>query len=294
MTQDVIFQGKTKDLGGFAVSRSLPTLKKRSVGPFVFIDHMGPMILDETHFLDVRPHPHIGLGTVTFLYEGRGFHRDSLGSKQIINPGEINLMVAGKGIVHSERTPEEDKKNFHGKSIHGLQIWFALPVEKEECEPEFINYPFSVIPQFEISPSIKAHILMGKLNGKKSPVKTFSQTLFVSLECGESSSQEFGFTEEEIAFLVVEGEVEINSQRLQKNDLIVIQDPQKVSLKCESKSIVAIFGGAKLPEPRFMWWNFVSSRKKRIHQAASDWKNQMMGKVEGEVDFIPLPNIPLP
>lgn len=294
MDADLIIHGNTKDLGGFTVSRVLPNIKKRSVGPFVFVDHMGPMQLDETHLLNVRPHPHIGLATVTYLLEGRGFHRDSLGSEQLIVPGDINLMIAGRGVVHSERTPEEDKKNLIGKTAHGLQIWMALPVEHEECDPQFYHYPQSLIPHKEVAPGVHAEVLIGAWEEMQSPVKTLSSTLFVFLNFKNNIQHSFHFDVQELAFLVVSGCAEVNGSELQTNDLIAVADPGTVQITAPAGTMIAVLGGAPFPEPRHIWWNFVSSRKERIREAAEKWKLQEMPKVPGESEFIPLPDQPLP
>ncbi len=294
MNQDFVIHSSTKDLGGFSVSRALPHVKKRSVGPFVFIDHMGPMNLDERQLLNVRPHPHIGLATVTYLLEGRGFHRDNIGSAQLIVPGDINLMIAGQGIVHSERTPEEDVKNYLGKTIHGLQIWIALPLEHEECEPQFYHYPKNLIPHRVLSDNLQVEVMMGAWQGMHSPVKTLSSTLFMFLTFKNKIQQDFSFDVEEAALMVVAGEASINGQQLKENDLIVVAEPGKVTVSVAEGAQVAVFGGAAFPEPRYIWWNFVSSSKERIHKAAQQWKNQEMPPVPGETEFIPLPDQPLP
>lgn len=294
MSTDLIIHGSRKDLGGFSVYRSLPTAQKRSVGPFVFFDHMGPMVIDETHMLDVRPHPHIGLATVTFLYEGKGYHRDSLGSDQIIKPGDVNLMIAGRGIVHSERTPEEEKKFFHQKSIHGLQIWVALPQSFEDCAPEFHHYSRESIPQLVLSEAVSGNLLIGTFLKAASPVKTLSRTLFMTLLFKAQSQHRFSFEEEEIGVFIVSGSATVNGSLAQAQDLVVVSDVQNVEIQVSEDTCVAVIGGSVLPEPRHIWWNFVSSDKEKIRVAAEKWKNQEMGQVRGETDFIPLPDYRLP
>lgn len=296
MSVDMIVQGKIRDLGGFSVHRSLPTMKKRSVGPFVFLDHMGPMKLTDEAYLSVRPHPHIGLMTVTYLYEGRVLHKDSLGSKQLIHPGEINLMIAGRGIVHSERTPEDDRKNPDNKKVNGIQIWVALPVEHEQCEPEFLHYGSEHLPTFELSSSASLRLLMGEWQNKKSNVKTFTKTFFAALTLKKEAKASLTLNYKELGFLVVKGRVSIDGQELSENELFIkeslSQQPHQFELSSQEETEIAIIGGEPLPEPRFIWWNLVSSKKELIHKAAEKWKNQSMGKVEGEVDFIPLPETP--
>lgn len=187
MNEDLILMAKEKDLGGFTVARALPSIKRRHVGPFVFLDHMGPMIVDQSHFLNVRPHPHIGLATVTYLFSGEGHHRDNLGSSQIIKPGDLNWMIAGRGIVHSERTPEHHRPQLEGKEMHGLQIWVGLPLSHEECAPSFTHWPKEKLPQFEISKNTSAHLLIGSFNGIHSPAERLSPILFMILNCKQQT-----------------------------------------------------------------------------------------------------------
>lgn len=291
----IVIHGAKKDLGGFSVYRNLPSVQKRSIGPFVFIDHMGPMEVDAHQKLDVRPHPHIGLATITYLYRGHVFHRDNIGSKQSIRPGDINLMIAGRGIAHSERTPAERLQAEGVKSMHGLQVWMGLPLEHEQCDPEFFHYPQATIPQLDISKEIKGELLMGSYSGKTSPVKTFSSTLFLSLSCAKNTKHHFHFSEPEVGFLIVSGSARINQENLNANDLIIFTDTSlDIHFECVEDTVIAIFGGEPFPEPRYLWWNFVATDKALIRAAAEKWKNQSMAKIEGETEFIPLPTTPLP
>ncbi len=293
MEQDLILKGNVRDLGGFAVVRSIPQAKRRHVGPFVFLDHMGPMKVDEYHKLDVRPHPHIGLSTVTYLLEGRGHHRDSLGSDQVISPGDINWMTAGRGIVHSERTPcsEIEAKN---RSIHGIQVWVALPVEHEESEPAFFHYPKDQIPKFRINNFFDSSLLIGSYGENTSPVKTYSPTIFMELSAKNSGVTTVSFKDEEIGIFLVKGSAKINNQALAVNDIIIVKDPSHIEFDLSEESQFIVIGGSAFKEPRYIWWNFVSSSKERIREAAALWEKQEMGQVPTETDFIPLPNIPLP
>ncbi len=293
-SKEIIIHARERDVGGLLVHRSLPYMKKRNVGPFVFLDHMGPLLLDKTHALDVKPHPHIGLATVTYLFEGRIFHRDSIGSKQEITPGALNLMIAGKGIVHSERTPVEDRDQIPARATHGIQIWVALPKDLEESEPSFTHWPKESFPTLSPTNNLSANILLGEHNGKKSPVPTLWKTLFMDCQNTTDFDCELSFTEQEIAISVVAGELNVNSHRIQENDLIIVDDPRTVKIKTSTASRFVIIGGDPYPEPRHIWWNFVSSSKERIRKAANDWKNQTMGQVEGEHEFIPLPSDLLP
>lgn len=290
----ILIHGAKKDLGGFSVYRNLPNVQKRSIGPFVFIDHMGPMEVDAHQKLDVRPHPHIGLATITYLYEGQVFHRDNIGSKQTIRPGDINLMIAGCGIAHSERTPLAQLQAEGIKAMHGLQVWMGLPLADEQCAPEFFHYGKDSIPKIEIAEGILGDVLMGSYGGKESPVKTLSPTLFLNLKCAKNSKHQFKFSDKEIGFLVVSGSARINQETLNSNDLIIFSDIEKVDFEAFEDAVVAIFGGDPFPEPRYLWWNFVATDKALIRAAAERWKNQDMDKIEDETDFIPLPEIPLP
>lgn len=292
LSSDLLLQGKTKDLGGFQVTRLLPQAHRRSLGPFVFLDHMGPMRIDSQHKLDVRPHPHIGLATVTYLFQGRGFHRDSLGSQQVIEPGDINWMTAGKGIVHSERTPPEDL--IGGKVIQGTQFWIALPKQFEECEPEFLHYPKSQFPVVQLTQGVQVKVLIGNLLGQSSPVKVYSPTLFLDFNCQKSEDFQLDLSGQEIGFFWLDGECLVSGVSLVGNTLFIPANSQKISIRSQPGARFLIFGGEALSEPRFMWWNFVSSRKERIRQAAADWQDQKMGQVTGESEWIPLPKDPLP
>lgn len=292
--KEIIIHSRERDLGGFSVHRSLPTLQKRSVGPFVFLDHMGPMLLDETHALDVRPHPHIGLATVTYLFEGRAFHRDSLGSKQEITPGDLNLMIAGKGIVHSERSPTAERHQRPPKSVHGVQIWVGLPKESEECECSFTHWPKENFPSIQPAKNLSAKILLGEYQDTKSPVPTLWKTLFMDFASQSNFECDLSFSEQEVAIGVISGELSVDSHQIRENDLIVVGDPRAVKIQASQDTRFILIGGDPFPEPRFVWWNFVSSSKERLRAAANDWRNQTMGKVEGENDFIPLPEDSLP
>lgn len=294
MEEDLIIHGKAKDLGGFTVVRSIPQAVKRFVGPFVFFDHMGPALLNREHLLDVRPHPHIGLSTVTYLFEGRNHHRDSLGSDQIISPGDINWMTAGAGIVHSERTPRSEIENGVDKNFHGIQVWVALPKEFEDCAPSFYHYPQELLPNFSMNGLFNAKLLVGKFENHISPVKTYSATLFMDLVAQNDGSSVLHFSEEEIALYLVSGNAVVNAKILNPTDLIVVKDPRQIKIEVSKGTKLIAFGGSVFPEPRFIWWNFVSTDKEKIKKAAQAWENQTMGKVPTETDYIPLPKDPLP
>jgi redox-sensitive bicupin YhaK (pirin superfamily) len=292
--KDFIIESRSRDLGGFSVHRSLPSAVKRQLGPFVFLDHMGPLKIDSTHALDVRPHPHIGLATVTYLFEGRGLHRDSLGSKQIIEPGDLNWMTAGKGIVHSERSPQEDRDPAQKQVIHGVQIWVGLPKEFEECEPSFVSWPKNKMPEINLSQNLKAKLMLGKFQNYASPVKVLSPTLFMDFTCLNDTKEKISFDEKELGIFLISGQAKINNLELKPEDLIVIADPSNIEIDVKKNSRLIVIGGEPFPEPRFIWWNFVSTRRDRIKQAAELWKEQKMGQINGEAEFIPLPNTPFP
>lgn len=292
MIADILIHGKTRDLGGFSVSRILPQVQCRHLGPFVFLDHLGPMEIDLTHALDVRPHPHIGLATVTYLFEGRGLHRDSLGSVQAIEPGDINWMTAGSGIVHSERTPPEERKG--ARHLHGIQIWVALPVEHEECECSFVHYPRKSLGCTKLSEALSANVLIGQFGSNTSPVQTLSPMLLIDFKTEAAGDQVLSFNERELGVLLISGECSVNGQTLAINDLLSVHDPKSVRLWFSKGARFIVLGGAPFVEPRYMWWNFVSSRKERIHEAAARWKAGRFPRVPGEFDWIPLPNDPLP
>lgn len=292
MGGDYIIKGKEKDLGGFIIHRSLPVAKKRQLGPFVFLDHIGPVNLDEHRAMDVRPHPHIGLATVTYFFKGRGYHRDSIGSQQVIEPGALNLMTAGKGIVHSERTPKEDRTP--GVVMHGVQIWIGLPKEFEECDPDFKHYPKEILPTVKIQEGLKSKILIGEYGSIRSPVHTKWKTLFMDILSEKDLKTKLSFNEVELALFLVSGKAKVNGQDLIIDDLIVIENPKEVEVEFYKDTRFVVIGGDPFPEERFLYWNFVSTSKERLRKAAEDWKDQKFAKVPGETEYIPLPEGPLP
>jgi len=279
--------GQDKDLGGgFVVRRLLPSARQRSCGPFIFFDHFGPVEVPAEANHDVRPHPHIGLATVTYLFDGAMMHRDSLGSEQLIEPGAINWMTSGRGIVHSERRPPSLK----GKSyaVHGLQLWTALPVAHEEDEPSFAHTPASVIPELGIGDS-QVRVLIGEAFGAKSPVATFSSTLYLDISLPRGGSVSVPALAAEMAVYPVQGRIWVDGQPLPAQTMAVLQAGQSTHVSAAEVARFVVIGGEPLDAPRHMWWNFVSSRKDRILQAADDWEAQRMGRVPGDNEFIPLP-----
>ncbi|AOS97963.1 Quercetin 2,3-dioxygenase [Microbulbifer aggregans] len=282
---DLIIEPRERDLGGFSVRRVLPARERRMVGPWIFFDHMGPADFPAGQGINVRPHPHINIATVTYLFEGEILHRDSLGSLQSIRPGDINLMVAGSGIVHSERERDEVRSLPH--RLHGLQLWLALPQEEEECPPEFHHYPSADIPAVEVD-GVPVRVMMGSAYGVTSPVKTFAKTLYVEahLQTGQKLSIPSG---EERAIYVADGEVRARDNRIPAYAMAILKDTEGVEIEAVKPSRIAIVGGEHLGD-RFIDWNFVSSRRERIDQAIQDWRDGRFAKVPGdEQEFIPYP-----
>ncbi len=272
--------------GGFTVKRLLPHAKLRSVGPFVFFDHIGPALLDAAHPLEVRPHPHIGLATVTYLWEGAIMHRDSLGSLQEINPGDVNWMTAGRGIAHSERTPERLLGKPH--RMHGLQTWVALPREHEEAEPAFVHHPAATLPVVEL-PGAHLTIVAGHAFGERAPVAVLSDTLYVSIDLQAGAALTIPAEHRERALYPVAGELELDGEALPLEHLAVLEPGEEPMLRARTDARVMLLGGAPLDGPRHVWWNFVSSSRERIEQAKADWREGRFGQVPGETEFIPLP-----
>jgi redox-sensitive bicupin YhaK (pirin superfamily) len=282
---------RTVDLGdGFSVRRALPSARSRMVGPFIFFDHFGPAEFRAGNGLDVRPHPHIGLATVTYLFDGEIMHRDSLGTAAPIRPGEVNWMTAGRGIVHSERTGPE--KRAAGGPIHGLQMWVALPQAKEEVEPGFAHH---TIDQFPLVRDDKTfvRVVVGSLYGAKSPVPTMHETIFANALLRAGATLPLDAHHEERALYVVDGTVEIAGDKFEAGRLLVFKPGDRVTIKAATDAHFVIIGGAPMDGPRHIWWNFVSSRKERIEQAKAEWTAGHFGKVPGdEIEFIPLPEKP--
>lgn len=281
----VLILPKEKDIGEFSVRRALPQIQQRSIGPWVFFDHFGPVTFEPGQGMNVRPHPHINLATVTYLFEGEIYHRDSLGSALPIHPGAINLMVAGKGITHSERTREALRKI--GYSLHGLQLWMALPEAFEEIDPAFYHTRAEDIPSQEIN-GVTVRVMMGEAYGLKSPVKTFSPTLYMEAEMVDGTELDVP-DEEEVGVYVVQGRVEIDGEPSPINSMSVLSSHAKI-IKAFGKTRLAIIGGKNLGR-RYLDWNFVSSRKERLEQAKEDWREGRFDTVPGdEAEYIPLPS----
>lgn len=281
-----LLTGHIQDLGGFSVRRLLPHQAQRAVGPWVFFDHLGPAQFAPGAGINVRPHPHINLATVTYLFTGEILHRDSLGNLQAIHPGDLNLMIAGRGIVHSERETEAAKQQT--RDLHGLQLWLALPEAAEEIEPEFLHYPSASLPALTLQ-AVPVRVLIGTAYGVSSPVKTLSPTLYIEadLQAGQSLALPEGVSE--LGIYVASGQLQLGEQNLDAYTLTALDSPYQGELVAQSASRIAMIGGASLGK-RYMWWNFVSSRKERIEEAKLEWKNRSFPLVPGdEQEFIPLP-----
>ena len=277
-----------RDIDGFSVRRALPTARRRLVGPFIFFDRMGPAILRAGQALDVRPHPHIGLSTVTYLFDGRIRHRDSLGTEMVIEPGEVNLMTAGRGIVHSERSPEELRGG--PLSISGLQTWLALPDDREEIAPAFENTARADLPVIDAE-GITGRVVIGALHGFVSPVVTASRTLYADLTLAPGARLQIPAEAEERAIYVLEGDVAIAGDRFPSDRLIAFKPEAEIVVSSERGAHLMLFGGDSLGSKRYIWWNFVSSSKERIEQAKEEWRTGRFDIVPGdEEEFVPLPS----
>ena len=282
---------RTVDLGdGFSVRRALPSARSRMVGPFIFFDHFGPAEFRAGNGLDVRPHPHIGLATVTYLFDGEIMHRDSLGTAAPVKPGEVNWMTAGRGIVHSERTGPELRTA--GSPIHGLQMWVALPQTKEEMAPGFAHHKVDEFPAVRDDGTF-VRVVVGSLYGAQSPVPTLHETIFANGLLRAGASLPLDADHEERALYIVDGIVDIAGDKFEAGRLLVFKPGDRVTIKAATDAHFVIVGGAPMDGPRHIWWNFVSSRKERIEQAKAEWAAGHFGKVPGdEIEFIPLPETP--
>lgn len=281
----MILKPNTHNLGGFAVRRSLPHAGRKMVGPWIFFDHFGPTDFTAGQGIDVRPHPHIGLATVTYLISGEILHRDSLGSVQTIQPGAINLMVAGRGIAHSERTGPELRAAGH--TLHGLQLWLALPDDLQECEPAFYHHAADSIPARH-GDGVSIRVMIGEAFGLLSPVKQFASSLYAEVKLEAGAGLQLPAISE-IAVYVVSGTVTLQDEKLERHQMSVIDNPSSESVAAEKKSHVVIIGGAPVGE-RFIWWNFVSNDRQRIEQAKQQWQRREFEPVPEETEFIPLPD----
>jgi redox-sensitive bicupin YhaK (pirin superfamily) len=285
---DHVIPGRPRDIGGgLAVRRTLPSPQRRLVGPFIFWDHMGPASFDPGHGIDVRPHPHVGLATVTYLFEGEIVHKDSLGSDQVIAPGEINWMIAGRGIAHSERTGPAVRRR--ASRVHGLQCWVALPLGDEETAPRFSHHPANTLPETSRD-GVRLRVLAGTAYGLASPAPVLSPTLYVEALLPAGARLALPEEHEERGVYVVEGAVACGAIALAEGELATARPRAEIVLEASAPSRVMLLGGAPLEGPRHIWWNFVSSSEQRIEQAKSDWREERFGRIPGDdAERIPLP-----
>lgn len=284
---DMIIVPRARDLGGFEVRRALPSPKRQMVGPFIFFDQMGPAEFLETGGIDVRPHPHIGLATVTYLFDGEIHHRDSLGSDQVIRPGDLNWMTAGKGIVHSER--EDPARKSVKRKIFGIQSWVALPKEQEETRPAFEHHGREALPVLSDG-GASVRVIAGEIFGARSPVKTATETIYADVTLAAGGRIPLDATHEERAIYTTEGEIEISGDRFKPGQLLVFKPGDPITVTATENARFLILGGEPMDGPRHIWWNFVSSSREKIEQAKDDWKRRRFDIVPGdETDFIPLP-----
>ena len=283
---DQVIVPRTSDIGGFSVRRALPSARRRMVGPFIFLDHMGPAEFRSGQGIDVRPHPHIGLSTVTYLFDGEIVHRDSIGSVVPIRPGAVNWMTAGRGIAHSERTAGDHR--VAGEPLHGLQCWVALPQTEEESSPSFAHYEAQDLPIVRAEGKT-IRVVAGSLYGLTSPVATTSDTIFADISLDANARLPIDAQTEERALYLISGEIDILGDRFGEGRLLVLRPGDHITLAAMTPCRLALLGGATMDGPRHIWWNFVSSRKDRIEQAKDDWRSERFEPVPGDPERIPLP-----
>ena len=287
MTEKIIvIDPKVHDLGGFQVRRALPHIDARHVGPFVFFDHMGPAKFASGEGIDVRPHPHIGLATVTYLYDGAIEHRDSLGNILTIRPGDVNWMTAGRGIAHSERSPMAERAAGH--ALHGIQTWVALPQRAEETDPSFHHHASAELPETHID-GVRLRLIVGEAFGMHSPVETFSRMFYIAAEFTAGSSLVFAPDYIERAVYSADAAIWVDNLELAQGKLAVLPAGTNVTVRAAHAARAILFGGDPLDGERHLWWNFVSSSRDRIERAKADWAESRFPSVVGETEFIPLP-----
>ncbi|MEO9869131.1 pirin family protein [Ekhidna sp.] len=287
---DLIIEERSRDIGDFLVGRLIPFRKKRMVGPFIFIDHMGPSTVGPGSYLDIDQHPHIGLSTLTYLFEGEIQHKDSIGSNQHIMPGSVNWMTAGKGVTHTERTPQplRDGRSF---IMHGYQIWVALPKHLEDIEPSFHHMDGSELPTWS-DKGAKFKLVAGKGFGRESPLPVHSELFMIEIETdGDYELDIQGHLKGEIGICIVKGGITACNQKISKGNMLVSKTDDACQLKVDTKSRILLFGGEAFPEERHIFWNFVSSDKEKIEKAKESWKDKKFAKVDNDDSYIPLPEI---
>jgi redox-sensitive bicupin YhaK (pirin superfamily) len=282
---ELLIQGRSKDLGGFGILRVLPSPERKTVGPFIFFDHIGPADCAPGEGINVRPHPHIGLSTVTFLFAGEILHRDSLGYVQPIQPGAVNLMTAGRGIVHSERTPDELATKEH--ALHGVQTWMALPDHLQEIDPAFAHYAEDELPVIKDA-GVTTTVIIGSVRGERSPVTAYTDTIYLDQQIEAGTNAVLPGDIAERGVFVVDGEITVGDELLSAGTMAVLRRGE-ATLRANRPSHVMIVGGEAIG-PRHIWWNFVHSSQERIDGAKQDWINGVFDRVPGDNEFIPLPS----
>jgi redox-sensitive bicupin YhaK (pirin superfamily) len=281
-------KGKTHDLGDkFFITRYLPDMDRRSIGPFIFFDFFGPLDFPPGKGIDVRPHPHIGLATVTYLFEGAQMHRDTLGTVQEINPGDVNWMTAGRGIAHSERTGAETRAAGH--RMHGIQTWVGLPTADEEAEPRFQHFKSAELPVIQLE-EVELKLMVGSAFGLTSPVKTFSPIFYADAKFAVGGVLTYTAEHDERGLLIIDGDIQIGGDILPPGTMLFLEKGEEIVMFAQGSARAVLFGGSALDGQRHLWWNFVSSSKERIEQAKRDWKDGKFGLIPGDdKEFIPLP-----
>jgi len=282
----LIIESRAKDLAGMPISRVLPWSKKRMVGPFIFLDHMGPVHFDRDHKMTVNAHPHIGLSTLTYLFKGHIHHKDSLGSSVVIIPGEVNWMTAGKGISHSEKTPKVEQGQ--ESDVHGLQFWVALPDHLEDMDPSFVNFKNAQIPKLKFD-DVEIDVVVGKYQDLVSPVKTYSPLVFLNMRA--VSDYEFNYESKnfEVALYLIEGEITVDDKTYSNHEMIVFEKGSAIKAHLKQGTHCVLIGGEMFEHPKFIWWNFVSSSKEKISLARDNWNRGNFPQVPGDVEIIMAP-----
>jgi redox-sensitive bicupin YhaK (pirin superfamily) len=286
MAIETVISAKARDIGGFSVRRALPAIERRMVGPFIFLDQIGPAAIPAGQGLDVRPHPHIGLSTMTYLYEGAIMHRDSLGTIQEISPGAVNWMTAGRGIAHSERTPDELRRIGH--RLSGIQFWVALPKANEESAPSFLHLGRDQLPAWQ-SDGVEFRLIAGAMDGRESPLLAPHPMICADLRLDGGATVRIPADWPERGIYVSSGEVELGGERFAEGQLLVFKPGREARLVASNPARLMLLGGDPMDGPRHIWWNFVSSSQDRIEQAKADWKQRRFAPVPQETEFIPLP-----
>lgn len=282
----LLLKPQRRDLGGFVVQRLLPAFPTRMIGPFIFFDHFGPVAFAPGEGADVRPHPHIGLATVTYLFEGAMVHRDSLGTVQTIEPGAVNWMTAGNGIVHSERTPPDARERGH--RLHGLQTWVALPKNHESAEPSFSHQPRASLPEITRA-GVSIRLLVGTAFGERAPTPIFSPTVYAAIEMQPGATLELLPEHEQRGVYAVGGALSVGGEPLPEQHLAVLEQGASISIASTTGARCMLIGGAAMDGDRLIWWNFVASSRALIDEASTRWREMRFPPVPGETEFIPLP-----